>query len=348
MRQVLPRRAPRLVFLLALLLSIVPAALVPQPAAAQTELSTIWLVSLNDGGPVGCGDTLIPVTVEIASETTTEGKIKAALEKLFSLHDPYYGESGLYNALYENTLVVETVIIQNDTAGIFLSGSTGSRGVCDEPRIEGQITQTALEHGVSRVVIILNGGPLADYRGPTYFPETGHSIAMPFSLYWENNGGLPVFGYPLTDQLFEGGHRVQYFERQRFESHPENPEAYTIQLGLLGVEIARQTGLTRTASFQRQNPHGNPNCEYFPETGHHLCFGFRNYWHNHGLDMGDPGYSFRESLALFGYPISDEFIDPTTGLTMQYFERARFEWHPEYRGTQYEILLGRLGADLIE
>ena len=28
---------------------------------------------------------------------------------------------------------------------------------------------------------------------------------------------------------------------------------------------------------------------------------------------------------------------------MQYFERARFEYHPEHKGTQFEVLLGLLG-----
>jgi hypothetical protein len=28
---------------------------------------------------------------------------------------------------------------------------------------------------------------------------------------------------------------------------------------------------------------------------------------------------------------------------VQYFERARFELHPENAGTQYEVLLGQLG-----
>ena len=27
---------------------------------------------------------------------------------------------------------------------------------------------------------------------------------------------------------------------------------------------------------------------------------------------------------------------------MQYFERARMEYHPEYAGTEYAVLLGRL------
>ena len=51
-------------------------------------------------------------------------------------------------------------------------------------------------------------------------------------------------------------------------------------------------------------------------------------------------------LATFGYPISEEFQErnPDTGqtYTVQYFERARMEYHPEYAGTEYEVLLGRL------
>ncbi|MDP9375813.1 MAG: SpoIID/LytB domain-containing protein, partial [Chloroflexota bacterium] len=85
------------------------------------------------------------------------------------------------------------------------------------------------------------------------------------------------------------------------------------------------------------------------ETGHRLCWGFRTYWRGHGLDFGEPGFSYRESLALFGYPISEEFRmvgEDGREYTMQYFERARFEWHPQNQ-PPYDILLGRLGADLL-
>nr|PZN67601.1 MAG: hypothetical protein DIU58_02845 [Sphaerobacter thermophilus] len=88
------------------------------------------------------------------------------------------------------------------------------------------------------------------------------------------------------------------------------------------------------------------NCTFFPQTGHRLCFGFKEYWESHGLEFGDPGVSYRESLALFGYPISEEFTDPDTGLTVQYFERARFEFHPD-NPEPHRVLLGRLGADLV-
>ncbi len=36
------------------------------------------------------------------------------------------------------------------------------------------------------------------------------------------------------------------------------------------------------------------------------------------------------------------------GLTVQYFERARFEHHPEYRGTPAEVLLGLLGVSTLQ
>ena len=48
---------------------------------------------------------------------------------------------------------------------------------------------------------------------------------------------------------------------------------------------------------------------------------------------------------MFGYPISGEITE--NGRTVQYFERARFEWHPENKGTPYEVLLGHLGNQVL-
>ena len=342
----LSRQSRRIAFVGVVLLLLMPLAVTARQPT--TEPATIYMIAEGDNGqsgiPVGCGDSLIPVTVDVPAATTTEGKITAALQHLFSLHDPFYGQSGLYNALYENMLTIDSVSLYGSTAGVILSGTTGSRGTCDDPRIEGQIEQTVLSvPGVTNVVVILNGMQIIDQRGPDFFPETGFGISLPFVLFWENNGGIPVFGYPISQQLFEGGYRVQYVERQRFEHHPENSAPYDILLGRLGAQVAQSQGLLGTPAFQFQQPNGNPNCEYFAETGHNLCFGFRDYWRSHGLDFGDPGYSYRESLLLFGYPISEEFV--INGRTVQYFERARFEWHPE-NSPPYDILLGRLGAEV--
>ena len=64
------------------------------------------------------------------------------------------------------------------------------------------------------------------------FPETGKTVCDPFLTYWDAHGGLAQQGLPLTDEFTEVSpsdgkpYTVQYFERARFEKHPENAAAY--------------------------------------------------------------------------------------------------------------------------
>lgn len=53
----------------------------------------------------------------------------------------------------------------------------------------------------------------------------------------------------------------------------------------------------------------------------------------------------RGGTDIFGLPISQPITLPS-GIVVQYFERARLEFHPEHRGTQYAVLLGLLGVEL--
>lgn len=82
-----------------------------------------------------------------------------------------------------------------------------------------------------------------------FFAETGHNLANAFLSYWQRNGGLAVFGYPISEEFAEvnptdgNTYSVQYFERNRFEWHPEREPQFNVQLGLLGVEYARYTDL---------------------------------------------------------------------------------------------------------
>jgi LPXTG-site transpeptidase (sortase) family protein len=75
-----------------------------------------------------------------------------------------------------------------------------------------------------------------------FFPETGHSLRGAFLAFWEAHGGLPVFGYPLSEEFSERNsvdgqnYPVQYFERARFEYHPELPAGSRVLLGHLGRE----------------------------------------------------------------------------------------------------------------
>ena len=167
-----------------------------------------------------------------------------------------------------------------------------------------------------------------------YFSETGHHLSGDFLNAWQANGGLMTFGYPITEPMQQDGMTVQYFERARFELHPESAGTrWAVQATLLGTWAAKslQSNPAFTPFPSDTSTGGDPGRIFFPETGHSLAYGFKEYWEQHG------------GLYVYGYPISEEFQQ--NGYTVQYFERARFEYHPENRGTQYEVLLGRIGAD---
>lgn len=184
-----------------------------------------------------------------------------------------------------------------------------------------------------------------------YFPQTGHYLGGVFKNFWGKNGGLAVFGFSQTEE-FEELNRdtgkvftVQYFERQRYEYHPENKGTpYEVLLGRLGADEALRQGLIYTTPFKAVKNTSEAGCLWFPATQHKLCGSFAAYWQSHGLDLSEPGNSYRESLALFGLPISESYTDNTQGgVTVQYFERARLEYFPANKGTPYEVLLGLLG-----
>ncbi len=50
-------------------------------------------------------------------------------------------------------------------------------------------------------------------------------------------------------------------------------------------------------------------------------------------------------LSMYGLPLTDAYTTEA-GLIVQYFERARFEYHSEHANTPNEILLGLLGLEL--
>lgn len=73
----------------------------------------------------------------------------------------------------------------------------------------------------------------------------------------------------------------------------------------------------------------------FPETGKTVAGPFLDYWAAHG------------GLAQQGFPISEEFQEKSDlngqTYTMQYFERAVFEKHPE-NAPPFDVLLSQLGT----
>ncbi|NJP06935.1 MAG: S8 family serine peptidase [Chloroflexaceae bacterium] len=189
--------------------------------------------------------------------------------------------------------------------------------------------------------------PAAAVQNPAFtFAETGQTLEGRFYQFWQQHGGLPVFGYPLTPQHTRdhqaNGQMMQQFERARFEYHPQNAAPYDVLLGHLGTEALQAQGVDwRTFSTVDHAPDG---CLFFAETGHSLCGAFQSYWQSHGLEFdGQPGSSFAESLALFGLPLSEPhqaLAEDGSLLTVQWFERARFEYHPN-NAEPYQVLLTR-------
>jgi len=170
------------------------------------------------------------------------------------------------------------------------------------------------------------------------FPETGYCVSGRILDYWERNGGLAVFGYPITEQRTETVEGiwtgpVQWFERDRLEDHSN--EGLGVLAGRLGARVVELQGRPWQSL---PGPASRPEwCRFFPETGHTLCGIFLRYWERNG------------GLMRFGYPISEpriETLEDWTG-TVQYFERRRMEHHTELAGTPYEVLLGLLGRDVL-
>lgn len=112
-----------------------------------------------------------------------------------------------------------------------------------------------------------------EVAGRSHFPETGHTLGGDFRTYWQRNGGLPVFGLPLSEEFVQQlpeqsqGFAVQYLGRQRYELHPENSEPYRLLLGRLGVEALAAQG----RDWQRF-PKADPGVRgYFAQPGQVLA-----------------------------------------------------------------------------
>jgi hypothetical protein len=189
------------------------------------------------------------------------------------------------------------------------------------------------------------------------FVETGYCISNRVRQFWEQNGGLPVFGYPVSPLVQETNPAtglpvlVQWFERHRFEVHPENAPPYDVLLGRIGSERLRAQGIDWQA---RPAAAPVPDCLWFPQSRHNLCdqvpgLGFKSYWESNGLL--DPALnSYEQSLALFGMPLTEAYWETSASgqrIMVQWFERARFEWHPT-NPPPFNILLGLLGTEHLE
>jgi hypothetical protein len=162
---------------------------------------------------------------------------------------------------------------------------------------------------------------------PTITEGASPEATSAINRFVQQNGTTLDLGSATSAPFTSAANGVagQYFANAVLEYHPEFAGTpYAVELSRIGVALAGANNLGQSAAFQPldTSTQGDANCWFVQATRHRLCGGFRDFWRSRGLDLGDPGVSYRESLALFGYPISEEFVDPASGLTVQYFERG--------------------------
>lgn len=184
------------------------------------------------------------------------------------------------------------------------------------------------------VAVAQAGGPnAANIPGINSLNTPQPQVANAFREFYDRYGGERIFGRPISDAIEVNGRTIQWFERTRLEMWPEHTGTpYEVQSGRVGVEFTDGIIFPTQAFFVSR-----PGLRYFPETEHGVGGRFLRFWEENG------------GLTIFGYPISEEvqeLLPDGQIYTVQYFERARLEYHPQHAGTPYEVQIGLLGRGL--
>ena len=175
-----------------------------------------------------------------------------------------------------------------------------------------------------------------------------------WSSQGSNERNVYVNGLPITERRSEisledgKAYETQWFERARYELHTENPSPHDVLLGRLGAWDTEGRGKLDPVTGKAASPADQPFVAvemppdlsriklWFPETRHTLSGKLLEYWNRYG------------GLSQFGFPLSEPFTETSQAdgkpYTVQYFERARMELHPE-KPEPYNVELGLLGVE---
>lgn len=132
-------------------------------ASAPAGSVQVFLIKTEDGGqsgtPVGCNDSLVPVSTAMP---VGDNPLLSAYSALFAIRDERIGSEGYYNALHAAELVVKNAAIDaQGNAVVNLEGTLSLGGVCDSPRVKAQLEASARQFPqVKAVQISVNGQPL--------------------------------------------------------------------------------------------------------------------------------------------------------------------------------------------
>lgn len=193
------------------------------------------------------------------------------------------------------------------------------------------------------VAALVTAGRPAAQRERCFDDGSGGQICLGgrFLAFWEQQGAAAVFGAPITPALTQttpdGAFTVQYFERARFELHPENRAPYDVLLGRIGAE-AFAASPPRPAAAPTAGA-----CQTVAGAPHQICGAFRLYWRSHGLRLDNlRPFAERESIALLGLPLTPPLAEVGAdgrATLVQWFERARLDQRPD--GSVVAAPLGR-------
>lgn len=152
-----------------------PYTITPMPTAPKTDESnkdsnrpaitaqkvSIAYITIGDEGKtgemIGCGDSVVIVNKTVQATSSVEG----ALQTLLSDKSEHYGQSGLYNSLWQSALTLDAVNVVGATANVTLSGQMQLSGECDNPRVKAQLESTVKQSSNATTVnVTINGKTL--------------------------------------------------------------------------------------------------------------------------------------------------------------------------------------------
>lgn len=141
------------------------------------------------------------------------------------------------------------------------------------------------------------------YSGEVASFDNGHLVEYPFLDTYKGMAGERWLGRPVTRTLDDRdlGWTLQIYEYGVLAQDPDDGHIFLLKISdLLG---RRQAGVIAS---------GDSNCSYSQETGHNLCYEFRQYVRTAGVEH-------------FGPPVSEMTMD-AEGILYQDFEYARLQW----------------------
>lgn len=187
--------------------------------------------------------------------------------------------------------------------------------------------------GLITMLMLGNQGvALTQVERSRFFDETGQWISGEFLDFYEK---VPeperLFGNPITPAFDsslsknQSGTIIQYFEKARFELHPEYPPGSRVTLTRLG-EYFYHHDTIEPATRYRNSPYA---CQRFSDDSPPVCYEFLQFFILNG------------GVAKFGFPLSE--LVTNKNRSVQYFNWAVLEWYPERSGGE-TVSLANLGT----